>query len=281
MATNDDLRVDVFMPLYCRDFLASTLGWSAEEKGHYLTLLMVQWDRGGLPADRAKLERISPGLADCWELIEEKFPVCSDGNRRNGRMEAHRDKCVELKRRRAEAGKRGGRPRSDEEPEKQTESKTKANEKQNESKTQSKPEANGEAKQKPPTPTPTPTPYPPSTPEKNTHTHAREAWDDFPERGSGWAAAEWDRFASRWNTTSRARPWTAFTPPDGWVDYAARPGWLDKAAEALDRLPGCQFFEQPLAVTKFLDFVDRILAGEFDHAKSNGRPRRQLAKGRL
>ena len=59
------------------------------------------------------------------------------------------------------------------------------------------------------------------------------------------------------------------------------PGWLDKAAEALDRLPGCQFFEQPLAVTKFLDFVDRILAGEFDHAKSNGRPRRQLAKGRL
>jgi len=281
MATNDDLRVDVFMPLYCRDFLASTLGWSAEEKGHYLTLLMVQWDRGGLPADRAKLERISPGLADCWELIEEKFPVCQDGQRRNGRMETHREKCLELKKRRAEAGKKGGRPRSDEEPEKQNESKTKANGKQTESKTQSKPEANGEAKQKPPTPTPTPTPYPPSTPEKITHTHTHEAENDFPQRGGGWAADEWGRFASRWNTTSRARPWTALVPPDGWVDYAARPGWLDKAAEALDRLPGCEFFEQPLAVTKFLDFVDRILAGEFDHAKSNGRPRRQLAKGRL
>ena len=117
--------------------------------------------------------------------------------------------------------------------------------------------------------------------EEKEHTHTREAGNDFPERGGGWAAAEWDRFASRWNTTARARPWTAFSPPDGWVDYAARPGWLDKAAEALDRLPGCQFFEQPLAVTKFLDFVDRILAGEFDHAKSSGRPRRQLAKGRL
>ena len=118
-------------------------------------------------------------------------------------------------------------------------------------------------------------------PRENTHTHTREAENDFPQRGGGWAAAEWERFASRWNTTSRARPWTALVPPDGWVDYAARPGWLDKAAEALDRLPRCEFFEQPLAVTKFLDFVDRILAGEFDHAKSNGRPRRQLAKGRL
>ena len=117
--------------------------------------------------------------------------------------------------------------------------------------------------------------------EEKEHTHTREAENDFPQRGGGWAAAEWDRFASRWNTTSRARPWTALVPPDGWVDYAARPGWLDKAAEALDRLPRCEFFEQPLAVTKFLDFVDRILAGEFDHAKSNGRPRRQLAKGRL
>ena len=121
----------------------------------------------------------------------------------------------------------------------------------------------------------------PLPPRENTHTHTHEAGNDFPERGSGWAAAEWDRFASRWNTTARARPWTAFSPPDGWVDYASRPGWLDKAGEALDRLPGCEFFEQPLAVTKFLDFVDRILAGEFDHAKSNGRPRRQLAKGRL
>jgi len=121
----------------------------------------------------------------------------------------------------------------------------------------------------------------PLPPRENTHTHTREAENDFPERGTGWAAAEWDRFASRWNTTARARPWTAFSPPDGWVDYASRPGWLDKAGEALDRLPGCQFFEQPLAVTKFLDFVDRILAGEFDHAKTNGRPRQKPVGVRL
>lgn len=116
--------------------------------------------------------------------------------------------------------------------------------------------------------------------EKHTHTHTR-AENDFPERGGGWASEAWESFASRWNSTERARPWTALTAPDGWVDLAGRPGWLEKAGEALDRLPGCNFFEQPLAVTKFFEFVDRILAGEFDHAKTNGRPRRQLAKGRL
>jgi hypothetical protein len=31
-------KVDIYMPLYVRDFLTSTLGWSAEERGHYLTL---------------------------------------------------------------------------------------------------------------------------------------------------------------------------------------------------------------------------------------------------
>ena len=114
--------------------------------------------------------------------------------------------------------------------------------------------------------------------EENTHTQAGK---DFPERGGGWAAEAWEQFADRWNRTERARPWTAFTPPDGWVDYASRPGWIEKASDAMGRLPGCEFFEQPLAVTKFLDFVDRILAGEFDHAKSNGRQRRKPAGVRL
>jgi len=117
--------------------------------------------------------------------------------------------------------------------------------------------------------------------EKETHTHTPAEPSHFPERGAGWAAEEWERFSESWNKTQRARPWTAFSPPDGWVDYAARPGWLEKASEAMSRLPGCEFFEQPLAVTKFLDFVDRILAGEFDHAKSAPKARRQPAGGRL
>lgn len=71
--------------------------------------------------------------------------------------------------------------------------------------------------------------------------------------------------------------------PDGWVDLAASPGWLDKAREALARLPTCEFFRDPVAVTRFFAYVDRILAGEFDIAKQDGREqrRRQPAGGNL
>jgi hypothetical protein len=55
--------------------------------------------------------------------------------------------------------------------------------------------------------------------------------------------------------------------PAGWVDLAAAPGWLDRARQAMAKLPACKFFDDPLAVTKFFEFVDRILAGEFDHPK--------------
>jgi len=79
----DDHKVDIYMPLYVRDFLTSTFGWSAEERGHYLTLLMVQWDRGTLPAGLEDLERLSPGVGTCWAALECKFPVCDDGARRN------------------------------------------------------------------------------------------------------------------------------------------------------------------------------------------------------
>ena len=99
-------KVDIYMPLYVRDFLTSTLGWSAEERGHYLTLLMVAWDRGGLPAELDQIERLSPGVTNVWPMLQDKFPVDEDGLRRNARLEKHRDRCVELKDKRIEAGKR-------------------------------------------------------------------------------------------------------------------------------------------------------------------------------
>ena len=70
-----DERVDVYLPLYVRDFLTSTIGWSAEERGHYLTLLMLQWDRDGLPAELDLLEKLSPGIGSVWHVLHDKFPV--------------------------------------------------------------------------------------------------------------------------------------------------------------------------------------------------------------
>jgi len=78
-----------------------------------------------------------------------------------------------------------------------------------------------------------------------------------------------------WNATPKAAKWTPLVAPDGWVDAAASPGWLQKARLAVERLPRCLYFDKPLAVTQFIleRFVDRILAGEFDNAKSRPKER--------
>lgn len=100
-----DTRVDVYLPLYVRDFLTSTIGWTAEERGHYLTLLMIQWDRGSLPAEAEDLERLSPGVRQCWSVLAGKFPVSDDGTRRNAKLEEHRTRCVEIREKRSQAAK--------------------------------------------------------------------------------------------------------------------------------------------------------------------------------
>ena len=100
-----DTKVDVYLPLYVRDFLTSTIGWTAEERGHYLTLLMIQWDRGSLPEENNDLERLSPGVGQCWSVLAGKFPVCDDGTRRNAKLEEHRTRCVEIREKRSQAAR--------------------------------------------------------------------------------------------------------------------------------------------------------------------------------
>lgn len=100
-----DTKVDVYLPLYVRDFLTSTIGWTAEERGHYLTLLMIQWDRGALPPEAADLERLSPGVARCWSVLAGKFPAGDDGLLRNAKLEEHRCRCVEIREKRSQAAK--------------------------------------------------------------------------------------------------------------------------------------------------------------------------------
>ena len=256
---SDELRVDVYMPLYVRDFLTSTFGWTAEERGHYLTLLMLAWDRGGLPAELEQLERLSPGVTAAWPMLADKVPVSEDGQRHNARLEQHRAKCVALKEKRVNAAKRAAHAKA-------------ASAGANAGQTQSNRTANAIH----PTPTPTPT----SSKEEITHTHAPAEPDDF--RQPGWASDEWERFAAAWNLTERAEPWPHLTAPDGWADLAATPGWLQRATEALARLPSRQYFDRPLPVTRFFDYVDRIRAGEFADPKRNARHRgRQPAGGNL
>jgi uncharacterized protein YdaU (DUF1376 family) len=262
-------QIDHYIPFFGRDFYASTAMWKAEEVGHYIRLLVIQWDSGSLPTEIERLEFVSPGVGKCWALLETKFPVCDDGHRRNLRMEEHRAKAAEIKAKREDAGRVGGS---------RTQAKLKQTVKQNSSKTQANGEANDQAKVKHPSPSPSPSPVHPQN-EKETHYTGGEC-SGFSK--PGWAADEWDRFVSVWNATERATPWTHLTAPSSWVDHAASPGWLHRAHEALSRLPNCQWFGDPLALTRFFEYVDRILAGEFDHAKQDVRRKvRQPTGGNL
>jgi len=243
------------LPLFCDDLIASCVDMTPACFGAYMRVLCYAWTRGGVPDDEDACCRITGGMeAGDWAVIRGRLIALGDGRLSHQRLELERQAVAELKAKKAEAGRKGGRPKANG---KQTESKTKAdtpeNGKQNESKT------------KAPTPTPTPSPSSSLRSEEEIHTHAE---NEFCK--PGWAAIEWESFVAVWNSTARAAKWEVLCAPDGWLDAAATPGWLQKARQAMERLPRCQYLEKPLAVTQFIQpgWADRILAGEFDNAKA-------------
>jgi uncharacterized protein YdaU (DUF1376 family) len=230
------------LPLFCDDLIASCVDMTPACFGAYMRLLCYAWTRGGIPDDEAACARITGGMEPGdWSAIRSRLLVLDDGRLTHQRLELERVAVSEIREKRAEAGRMGGRPKANG---KQNESKTKASDKQSESKTKA----------------PNPSPSLPSS--GNTHTPP-DGGNEF--RKPGWAADAWAEFVAKWNATDRAAKWEPLTAPAGWVDHAANPGWLERAQQALARLPACKFFENPLAVTKFFEFVDRILAGEFDN----------------
>ena len=240
-----DERVDFFLPLYVRDFIAATLGWTAAERGHYLTLLMVQWDRGSLPADLPSLERLSPGVGESWGLLEAKFPVAEDGQRRNRRLEEHRTKALDARRRRKEAGAKGGRGNAKASP-KQCSSNAQAMLKQ---------------------PEPEPEPY---------WGEGEGARRDAPEappspadvkmgKGRSVDGKVWSRLRDAWNAGVGA-PWRSTRPPPEAMLALADDGWIDVAMAAIERLPQCKYFQDPVDLSQFCTpgFADKVLGGRYD-----------------
>ena len=88
------------LPWFPRDFASSTKGWPLLARGAYRELLDAQWDMGALPADPAALCIIAGATKaewrKVWPHLESKFPVASDGMRRNERLEQHRTVAIEL-----------------------------------------------------------------------------------------------------------------------------------------------------------------------------------------
>lgn len=230
-----------WFPFFGRDFLTATSGWTAEERGHYVALLIVQWEQGGLPDDAKRLELISPGLAGCWKTVQEKFPKWKDGKRRNIRLEHERSKSHERSERarqsaskRWESGVSGG---DRDEPHK-----------------------------------------PPDMPEQCERICPSIAGADAPMsmsmKGTSSSARDceleqaWPAFRQAWNAGIGVK-WRSSNPSDTVKAALGINGWLDDAMRAIEHLPKCKFFTDPVTLNQFCKpgFVSEVLGGKFDNPK--------------
>lgn len=69
-----------YMPVYVSDLIASTAYMSLEERGGYITLLMLCWQNGGVPNDKDVCSRMVGGLSDsAWATIRKHLVVLDSG----------------------------------------------------------------------------------------------------------------------------------------------------------------------------------------------------------
>lgn len=103
------------MPWFPSDFHGSTRGWPLIPRAIYRELLDASWDVGGLPNDENILRRMvgatPPEWRAGWPTVLEKFVVCDDGKLRNLKLEEHREKAIELWRRRSGGARKTNRQR--------------------------------------------------------------------------------------------------------------------------------------------------------------------------
>lgn len=96
--------------LYTADFVMGTITMTAEQTGAYIILLCYQWDKGYVPwREAAKIGRCSTAIAA--QLLRSKFPVGTDGRRRNKRLERERLKAHEYSQKQKAAGTKGAETR--------------------------------------------------------------------------------------------------------------------------------------------------------------------------
>jgi uncharacterized protein YdaU (DUF1376 family) len=268
-----------WFPLFGRDFLASTLGWTAEERGHYVTLLVCQWEQDGLPADPKRLELMSPGLSKCWKTIEPKFPISRGGKRRNPRLEHERHQANE----RSEKARQSASARWQKGTAPEAPVEAPAPEANLDNSAQNEVSGcericdrtcdgicdgicSGDASM-----TTYYSPPPPPSPVGILETEGeRQAWD---------------RLQGAWNAAwGEKRRWGSVDPPPEAIGLLRDPRRLEEAIAAIPQIKAgaCSGFDSPPTLRQFvavdekgLSFVARMLGGEF-RDKSLQRKRREV-----
>jgi len=81
--------------------------------------------------------------------------------------------------------------------------------------------------------------------------------------------AGWETLRKAW-ANGTGRPWKLPDPPDKAGDRLAEPGWFEKALQAIQELPRCRYFADPVTLPQLVapGFVDKILGGQFDNPRA-------------
>ncbi len=105
---------------------------------------------------------------------------------------------------------------------------------------------------------------------------ARERGDRSSSSSPGTAAqgepepeqGDWEALRRAWKA-GKGRPWNLPDPPDKAADRLAEPGWYAKALAAIEALPRCRYFRDPVTLTQLVEpgWVDKILGGQFDNPR--------------
>lgn len=80
--------------------------------------------------------------------------------------------------------------------------------------------------------------------------------------------AGWETLRTAW-AKGTGRPWKLPDPPDKVGDRLAEPGWFERALAAIEALPRCRYFRDPVTLPQLLapGFVDKVLGGQFDNPR--------------
>lgn len=104
---------DYYFPLFYQRLLTSTTGWTDQEFGAYIRLLIYQFDNGSIPSDINQIARIAPSAKKVWSLLSTKFIDNGNGGLINTTMDEIRKETKRKQEIRKELGKRGGRPKKE------------------------------------------------------------------------------------------------------------------------------------------------------------------------
>jgi hypothetical protein len=78
----------------------------------------------------------------------------------------------------------------------------------------------------------------------------------------------WETLRKAW-AAGTGRPWKLPDAPDKVSDRLGEPGWFDKALAAIEALPRCKYFRDPVTLPQLVaaGFVDKVLGGQFDNPR--------------